>query len=904
MDKTTLAKPNVDDPGLEQEVRMLRARVSELKADRLRRADLETDLNGCREIYSALLDTTSSAVAVYDPVNDGEDFVFVDLNAAGETIERVSRDDVLDRRVTQVFPGVKDSGLFDVFQRAWKSGKRQRFPLAAYRDERDRTTWREGWVLKTPAGRLIAVYDDVTERTRAKEALQNTEDKYANLLKGLSEAVYRMSLPDGRYEYFSPACRDVFGYSARDFLTAPHLMTEIVHPDFAGYFQQIWLDLLDGTVPPALEYKILDPEGNERWILQSTKPTYDDQGNIIAIQGVCRNVTERKQAEQALRQSKAFETALFENSPTPTIIVDREGCVVRFNRATRTSLGRAPRIGDKMYVDYAAKHNAHMRAELLACMRSGEIWEFEELPYGNRHLSVLIAPFEHGAIITCQDITERKKTEESLREQRSALRKRLKELNLLYSLAANAQTPRATVADVLREVVALTPLAWQYSDDACVRIVLDDTTSQSDNFEETIWRLACDISLHGSRLGIIEIDYLSKHPEADVDPFLNEEKDLLYTVASQIAEFVGQRRAEDALGESEVLFRHVVENAFDGINISEYDPVTHSRRLVFCNDRYVEVSGYAREVLFDVPNVSGLLEHNHSSQEMEYRHTCIVNERPFHGIDSWRRPDGKENTYEWTAVSLKKGNAYQIIGVDRDITERQRAEQALLRHQDRLREMSVALALAEEGERNRIAEVLHDQIGQTLAISKMKLSEVRLTRRGQKLSEPLGEVLDYIDDAIEFTRSLTAQITDRALYELGFEAAVENLLEEAGRQHRIRCSFHDDGQQKDLQENVRAVLYRAVRELLVNVVKHANARKVKASIAKETDRIRVQIEDNGVGMDLPEVYSPGRSKGFGLFSIHESLSHVGGELRISSASGKGTQVTLRAPLKDAPPDKP
>lgn len=147
---------------------------------------------------------------------------------------------------------------------------------------------------------VVMVFRDVTERRKSLEALQESEEKYRSLVEGLSDAIYRMSLPDGKYEYMGPAAKSVFGYNSEKFLDSPLLIKKIIHPDYARYFEERWEDLIDGRVPPTYEYKIIDSEGSERWIIQSNRGIYNDTGKIIGIEGVCRNITERKHAEERI----------------------------------------------------------------------------------------------------------------------------------------------------------------------------------------------------------------------------------------------------------------------------------------------------------------------------------------------------------------------------------------------------------------------------------------------------------------------------------------------------------------------------------------------------------------------------------------------------------------------------
>jgi signal transduction histidine kinase len=126
----------------------------------------------------------------------------------------------------------------------------------------------------------------------------------------------------------------------------------------------------------------------------------------------------------------------------------------------------------------------------------------------------------------------------------------------------------------------------------------------------------------------------------------------------------------------------------------------------------------------------------------------------------------------------------------------------------------------------------------------------------------------------------------------------EYLHEEVQQKHEIKTEFEDDAQPKPLDDDVCVLLYRAVRELLVNVIKHANARHVKVSIRREKNNIRINVIDDGTGFISPtENFDSNKPGGFGLFSIRERLSCFGGSIEIDSKPGLGTQVALVAPIK-------
>ena len=135
---------------------------------------------------------------------------------------------------------------------------------------------------------------------RRTQEIENREQHFLQLIEGMSDAFYRMRIPDGIYEYMSPISKLVFGYSHEEFQKTPFLIKKIMHPDYKDYFSHKWAELLKGKVPRTYEYKIIDPRKNERWILQSNRGIFDDEENITAIEGICRDMTDSKRIEEGL----------------------------------------------------------------------------------------------------------------------------------------------------------------------------------------------------------------------------------------------------------------------------------------------------------------------------------------------------------------------------------------------------------------------------------------------------------------------------------------------------------------------------------------------------------------------------------------------------------------------------
>jgi PAS domain S-box-containing protein len=264
-----------------------------------------------------------------------------------------------------------------------------------------------------------------------------------------------------------------------------------------------------------------------------------------------------------------------------------------------------------------------------------------------------------------------------------------------------------------------------------------------------------------------------------------------------------------------------------------------------------------------------------------------------------KRKDGTNVSIEVRNFPVKIGGKILSLGIARDITEHKRTEQKLLEHQAELKSLASQLSLTEERERHRLATDLHDQISQSLVISKIKLDQLHKSSASDELNESLKDISNCLGQIIDDTRALTFDLSYPILYELGFEAAVaEWLADQIQEKHGIRTEFVDDGRNKPLDDDICVLLFRNVRELLINVVKHAQADKVRVSIRKIKDNICISVEDDGVGFDPVEAASLATKRAkYGLFSIRERLEQLGGQIEIDSKMGNGSRIKMKAPLK-------
>jgi two-component system CheB/CheR fusion protein len=240
-----------------------------------------------------------------------------------------------------------------------------------------------------------------------------------------------------------------------------------------------------------------------------------------------------------------------------------------------------------------------------------------------------------------------------------------------------------------------------------------------------------------------------------------------------------------------------------------------------------------------------------------------------------------------------------------DITESQRALQSSLKTErtlartleQRAKERAIylrALAVTEERERRNLAQNLHDDLGQTLAIAKIKLSALGKDA-GESVRAALKAVGDLIEQASKAARSAAFELSPAVLYELGLNAALELLGPELKHKYGLSVKLRNHLDRSITDRTVGAALFRALRELLVNVARHADVGSATVTIDAVANQVQIKVADGGSGFDPKTLLT--RRRGFGLVSVRERLRLIGGDVRIDSKPGGGTRVTLMAPLK-------
>jgi len=359
-------------------------------------------------------------------------------------------------------------------------------------------------------------------------------------------------------------------------------------------------------------------------------------------------------------------------------------------------------------------------------------------------------------------------------------------------------------------------------------------------------------------------------------------------------EILERRRTEMALRESEVRFRTIFEGAPIGIGLWDVEG-----KFLEGNPALTEMLGYSLEELRRLDAAELSPPEDLVARQALFEEILSGRREFFEREGRCRRKDGSF-IWVWAHVSPIRSASGEILFalvMFKDITQEKQVQAEISAYQERLRSLASELSLTEERERRRLAADLHDHIGQILALAQIKLGELHQVAFTPDSLNTVGEIRDFIGQAIRYTRSLTFELGLPVLYDLGLEAAVEWLADQFKEQHGLTIRIREDDQPKPLGEAASLLTFRVLRELLTNVVKHSQATEVDISMTRDGNFLSLDVVDNGIGFDAGEFGGkPGRAGGYGLFSIRERLNHLGGYLEVASVPGQGTSATIVVPL--------
>lgn len=253
------------------------------------------------ERYRQMFENMRSGVAIYEAVDDGIDFVFKSFNSAAEKIENLKREQVLQRRLSDIFPRVEDFGFLQALREVNESGKAQSFPVGFYEDSRI-SGWRENFIYKLSTGEIVVIYDDATERKKAEEALKESECFLQTIIEMEPECV-KIIDDKGLLTFMNSAGLEMIEADSLE-QVAGHSVLGIIAPEYQYAYAKLHKRVLKGE-RMQMQYEVIGLKGGRRWLETHAVPM-QDHGKTVHL-AVTRDIAERKEAEERL---KAFSKEL------------------------------------------------------------------------------------------------------------------------------------------------------------------------------------------------------------------------------------------------------------------------------------------------------------------------------------------------------------------------------------------------------------------------------------------------------------------------------------------------------------------------------------------------------------------------------------------------------------------
>ncbi len=752
---------------------------------------------------------------------------------------------------------------------------------------------------------FIEIVEDTTECKKVEKALRESEERYRAIFEQAADSIVLTDAKTRIMIDYNNKVHENLGYSSEEFQKLKISDFEVIESaeEVIEHIEKVVREGAD-----TFETKHRTKSGDIRDVLVNAKVISIGGRNLI--QGIWCDITERKKVEERLQQSEEKFKSMFELAPCSIVLLDMEGniqqCNQQFVKFHATKEPAEAQVGRNISAFFPPEERPNLFAAIEKTIKEkktavGPV-EYTMLrengsKFPGEGFSIVMVDetgLPKAVLGLAFDITERKKAEEELYRARQGwenIFQAIGQPSFILDLQHNVlEANRAAVKAIgkpIEQLIGRKCYELLHRKESPPENCPMEKMLVSNRFETVememevlggVYLVSCTPVLgrsgHIEKVIHIATD-ITERKKAERE--LQKERDKAQKYLDVAAVILVAIDSEQRVG---LINRK-------GCGILGYSEDEILGKNWFDNFLPERIRGDVKEIFDKV--LGG------RADELEYYENPVLTK------------NGDERLMAWHNTVLRddKGEVIAVLSSGEDITERKQAEQKLLDYQRQLKSLASQLMLTEESERHRIATELHSTIGQSLIISKIKLDKLRASEPSGDIARMLDEICESLSQTIEESRSLIFDLSSPILYELGFGAAVaEWLSAQVQKKHGIAAEFKADKQPKPLEDDIRVLLFRSVRELLINVVKHAQAKKVKVSIRKVGSEMRVSVEDDGWGFDPKKAAATAvRKGGFGLFSIRERLEQLGGHLEIESAPGCGTKATLIALLKQEKVDK-
>ncbi len=648
---------------------------------------------------------------------------------------------------------------------------------------------------------VITIVRDITEQRRGEELLTESESRFRQLVEDAQDIIYRMSIPEGKYEYISPACRDITGYAPADHYDNPLLIGKLIHPDWADYFSHHWEELKAGRALASYEYQIVHRSGAAKWLYQRNALIRDEKGRPIAIEGIVTDITEKKETEAALRESEErYRIAIEQSNDGVKILQDEKYLFVnrklvemfRYDSADEIigrPIGTLVDPDDRNRVFDINRRRARAepvpsRYEVRHLRKDGTSFDAE----------LSVAPISYkgrpALLVYVRDITERKCIEQALRESEAKYRNIFENsMEGIYQVAPEGRFITANPAagrilgykspeELIKGITDIDSQIYAYPEDRERAMRLLRENGFIKDFEvrcrhkdgSIVW------TSFNARLVRDKEGNLLYHEGTSRD--ITDRKRLeeeLEKHRSHLEALVAERT--DEIGRKEELYRTLVETIAEWIWETD-----HRGRYTYASPRVTDILGYRPEELLGKKPIDFMPPEEAKRADRLFRRFFRQRKAISSFESAGRHKDGHLVYRETNGIPFfgKDGKVLGYRGSDRDITERKKIFDELKQRKEELENTSASLQ-----ELNTALKVLLQQREQDKgALERAILSNARrlvmpyIEKLGAgRLTESQRLTLDVLKANLqEITSPFLQELTLRHFHFTARELEVVNLI--------------------------------------------------------------------------------------------------------------------------------
>jgi PAS domain S-box-containing protein len=765
--------------------------------------------------------------------------------------------------------------------------------------------------------RVVVTLHDLSSLRAAMLSVKDSEARFRSFVENSSDVIFILDT-SGTFRFVSPSWERHFGYPTDKVLERP--FAPVVHPDdVQPCFDYLTQVMATGQAATSPRYRVKCADGSWKLFIANGSRFVDSKGEML-FHGIGRDISEQEHTLALLKASEERFRSIMALSPDIISVITEDG-VLAFNSPAAFRIHgytEEEMVGrntfelihpeDRSCVSAVMQKLLSNPSERVSVqyryLNKDGMYNWMEATASN-HIS---NPHIGGLIVISRDISDRKSTENLLRESEERFRTII------------AQSPISMAVVSMEGTIeyinncAISTFGYQPEDIPHMNDWWRQAYPDPAYREQVIaqWMGLVEKAIAEENRNIERREYQVTCKDGTVKTMLIFGVLIVGKVFVMFEDITELKDAEKELRKNEERYRRFIATANEGISITDRD-----YNITYVNNRLAEMLGYEPEELIGFPVAQLLPPEEQAGFQIQV-------EKRKNGI-AGRRECGhlrKDGSLVWLLTSsspiMDEAGLFQgCFAMFTDLTASNEAKKelqkahdelevrvkertaALARANERIKLMTFEMLRAEERERSRIAGELHDQVGQSLILAKMKLDMLASELDSDAESNRAREISRLLDRSLHDIRTLIFAMRPPMLDSAGLKAALERLCASLMDDYNLKIAFSCSLRSLPLAAEKRYSLYMAVRELLMNVIRHADTDFANLEITGEDGRIIIRVIDRGAGFSQSDAANKHTAaSGFGLFNVKRRIEQLGGDMVIDSSPDRGTVVALAIPLAE------